>query len=183
MLHPVKINSIDSIGILPVYDLCIPGPHHYILKSGIVSHNSGFIYASSIVIAMQKLKLKEDGDGNKISDVKGIRSVCKVEKSRYSKPFESVKIKIPWETGMDPYSGLLDLFEKQGIMSKSGNKISYITLNGEEIKKFRKQWDRNDDGCLDTVMEEFDEKLRLINQSREDSSEEDADENDIVGGE
>ena len=32
----------------------------------------GFIHASSIVIAMRKLKLKVDADGNKTSDVHGI---------------------------------------------------------------------------------------------------------------
>ena len=45
----------------------------------------GFIYASSIVIAMKKLKLKEDIDGNKVSAVQGIRAACKVMKTRYSK--------------------------------------------------------------------------------------------------
>ena len=60
-----------------------------------ISGGQGFIYASSIVVAMKKLKLKEDEDGNKISEVRGIRSACKIMKTRYSKPFESVQIKIP----------------------------------------------------------------------------------------
>ena len=55
----------------------------------------GFIYASSIVIAMKKLKLKEDIDGNKVSTVQGIRAACKVMKTRYSKTFESVPSKNP----------------------------------------------------------------------------------------
>ena len=33
-----------------------------------ISGGQGFIYASSIVVAMKKMKLKEDEDGNKISD-------------------------------------------------------------------------------------------------------------------
>ena len=60
-----------------------------------ISGGQGFIYASSIVIAMKKLKLKEDADGNKVSTVQGIRAACKVMKTRYSKPFESVQVKIP----------------------------------------------------------------------------------------
>jgi hypothetical protein len=32
-------------------------------------------------------------------------------KTRYAKPFESVQVKIPYETGMNPYSGLVDMFE------------------------------------------------------------------------
>ncbi len=106
-----------------------------------ISGGQGFIYASSIVVAMRKLKLKEDEDGNKISEVRGIRSACKVMKTRYSKPFESVQIKIPYESGMDPYSGLLDMFEAKGILAKEGNKLSYTSpVTGEVIKEFRKGW-------------------------------------------
>jgi len=106
-----------------------------------ISGGQGFIYASSIVVAMKKLKLKEDEDGNKTSTVQGIRAACKVMKSRYAKPFEGVQIKIPYETGMDPYSGLLEMLESKGIVEKVGNKLSYTSpVTGEEIKEFRKGW-------------------------------------------
>ena len=89
----------------------------------------------------RELKLKEDADGNKISQVMGIRAACKVMKSRYSKPFEGVQIKIPYESGMDPYSGLLDMFESRGIVAKTGNKLEYVSpVTGEVIKEFRKAW-------------------------------------------
>jgi len=39
-----------------------------------ISGGQGFIYASSIVVAMRKLKLKVDADGNKTSQVHGIRA-------------------------------------------------------------------------------------------------------------
>ncbi len=39
-----------------------------------ISGGQGFIYASSIVVAMKKMKLKEDEDGNKVSEVNGIRA-------------------------------------------------------------------------------------------------------------
>jgi RecA/RadA recombinase len=123
-----------------------------------ISGGQGFIYASSIVIAMRKLKLKTDADGNKTSDVHGIRAACKVMKTRYAKPFESVQVEIPYETGMSPYSGLTEFFEAKGLLKKSGNSLEYISpVTGEVIKKFRKAWNKNDDNCLDTIMEEFDE--------------------------
>ena len=105
-----------------------------------ISGGQGFIYASSIVIAMKKLKLKEDEDGNKISEVRGIRAACKVMKTRYAKPFEGVQIKIPYETGMDPYSGLVDMFEKKGLLVKSGNRLKYVDKDGKEHLDYRKQW-------------------------------------------
>ncbi|CAB4221319.1 RecA RecA/RadA recombinase [uncultured Caudovirales phage] len=117
-----------------------------------ISGGQGFIYASSIVVAMKKLKLKEDEDGNKITEVKGIRAACKIMKTRYAKPFESVQVKIPYETGMNPYSGLTDLIEARNMLKKEGNSLVYTTADGEIIKKFRKAWERNDDECLDKVM-------------------------------
>jgi RecA/RadA recombinase len=117
-----------------------------------ISGGQGFIYASSIVVAMKKLKLKEDEDGNKISDVMGIRSACKVMKTRYAKPFEGVQVKIPYSTGMNPYSGLVDLAEKKGLLKKDGNRLMFVTSDGEIIKQFRKAWENNEDGSLDRVM-------------------------------
>jgi RecA/RadA recombinase len=120
-----------------------------------ISGGQGFIYASSIVVAMKKMKLKEDEDGNKVSDVNGIRAGCKVMKTRYAKPFEGVQVKIPYTTGMSPYSGLVDLIEKKELLKREGNSLVFTTSDGEIIKKFRKAWEKNDDGCLDKVMIDF----------------------------
>lgn len=127
-----------------------------------ISGGQGFIYASSIVVAMKKLKLKEDEDGNKTSEVKGIRSGCKIMKTRYSKPFEDIEIKIPYEQGMDPFSGLFDMFEKRNLIIKEGNRYVYVDLSGKEHKYFRKEWNRNINGIFDLVMSEFQKKLHSI---------------------
>jgi hypothetical protein len=93
-----------------------------------------------MVVAMKKLKLKEDADGNKTSQVNGIRAACKVMKTRYAKPFEGVQVKIPYETGMDPYSGMFDLLEAKGLLEKQGNRYKYITSDGIEFLEYRKNW-------------------------------------------
>jgi RecA/RadA recombinase len=127
-----------------------------------ISGGQGFIYASSIVVAMKKLKLKEDEDGNKISDVMGIRAACKVMKTRYAKPFEGVQVQIPYETGMLVTSGLFDLLEKKQYIKKDGNRYVYVDLNGEVHKYFRKEWNHNENGILDLVMSEFEKKRVLV---------------------
>lgn len=124
-----------------------------------ITGGQGFIYASSIVVAMRKYKLKEDEDGNKVSDVRGIRSSIKVMKTRYAKPFEQVEVKIPYESGMDPYSGLIEFFENDGQLVKEGNKLKYIALDGSEHKYFRKQIS---DELLDRMMLEYPEQVRLL---------------------
>ena len=137
-----------------------------------ISGGQGFIYASSIVVAMKKLKLKEDEDGNKVTDVMGIRAACKVMKTRYAKPFEGVQVKIPYETGMSPYSGMTDLAEKRGLLKKEGNSLVFITSDGEVIKQFRKKWEANDDGCLDKIMADFKNQRSEVSNSDETSTEE-----------
>ena len=120
-----------------------------------ISGGQGFIYASSIVIAMRKLKLKTDADGNKTTTVNGIRAACKIMKTRYAKPFESVQVEIPYETGMSPYSGLVDLFEAKGMLKKEGNSLVYTTADGEVIKQFRKAWEKNEKDGLTIMMNEI----------------------------
>jgi recombination protein RecA len=118
-----------------------------------ISGGQGFIYASSIVVAMRKLKLKEDEDGAKTTTVNGIRAACKIMKTRYAKPFESVQVKIPYATGMSPYSGLVDLFEEEGLLKQEGNRLKWIDPEtGEEFKFYRKEWK---DDKLDMIMEKF----------------------------
>jgi len=118
-----------------------------------ISGGQGFIYASSIVVAMKKLKLKEDEDGNKVSEVNGIRAACKIMKTRYAKPFENIQVKIPYATGMNPYSGLVDLFEKEGLLKQEGNRLKWIDPEtGEEFKFYRKEWK---DDKLDMIMEKY----------------------------
>ena len=120
-----------------------------------ISGGQGFVYASSIVVAMKKLKLKEDEDGNKVAEVNGIRAACKIMKTRYAKPFETVQVKIPYESGMSPYSGLTDMLEKAEALKKEGNSLVYTTEDGEILKAFRKGWEANKDGILDKVMLEY----------------------------
>ena len=116
-----------------------------------ITGGAGFVYASSMVVAMKKLKLKVDADGNKTSQVHGIRAACKIMKTRYSKPFESVQVEIPYTTGMNPYSGLVELFEARGFLKKEGNKLAYTMLNGDIVKEFRKQYTGE---VLDKIMQD-----------------------------
>lgn len=119
-----------------------------------ISGGGGFIFAASVVILMNKYKLKEDEDGNKTTNVRGIRSKMKVMKSRYAKPFEEVEIHIPWDGGMDRYSGLVDMFEKANVLTKEGNKLKYTDKSGAVHKYFRKDIP---DSLLDQIMKEWED--------------------------
>lgn len=112
-----------------------------------ISGGQGFIYASSIVIAMGKKKLKLEDSKTKVI---GIKASCKIMKTRYSKPFETVDVEIPWETGMDAYSGLFELFEAT-CFERQGNRYGYTFINGDKLLEFRKSWTHE---MFDNVMED-----------------------------
>lgn len=113
-------------------------------------------FASSVIIQMNKLLLKEDEDGKALTggEVAGIRSSMVVRKSRYAKPFEKLKVNIPYTTGMDPYSGLFELFEKKGIIVRDGVRYEWVSkTTGEVFKDYRKRYKAN--GWLDMIMAEW----------------------------
>jgi RecA/RadA recombinase len=131
-----------------------------------ISGGQGFIYASSIVVAMRKLKLKEDADGNKVSDVLGIRAACKVMKTRYNKPFETVQIKIPYDTGMSPHSGMTELLEDLGLLTKDGNRLMFKFTNGTEIKEFRRVFETNENDIWQTIIQDLKDHPERLNTTK-----------------
>jgi hypothetical protein len=91
-------------------------------------------------------------------------------KTRYAKPFETVQVKIPYSTGMAPTSGLVDMFEKMGILSKVGNKLAYTSKEtGEIVAEFRKNWTEDK---LMQIMNEWDNSIAAITTTVETDDEE-----------
>lgn len=157
-LKALITNCVNMFGALGIGMLCTN--HTYASQDMFnpdpkVSGGDGPIYAASMLVAMRKGKLKEDEDGNKTTDVNGIRAMCKVMKTRYSKPFEGVELKIPYDGGLDVYSGLFEMFEENGLLSKDGNRSIYVAQDGTTFKLFKKEWNSNTDNCLDTVMKDI----------------------------
>ncbi len=70
-------------------------------------------FAPSQIVLITKLKLR-DSDRT----VSGIRMKCEGFKTRFTKPFQSVTIEVPYETGMDRYNGLTDVAVDLGVLEK-----------------------------------------------------------------
>ena len=130
----------------------------YPTESQVVSGGAGFVFASSILVLLSKMKLREDENGAVVKDVNGIRAGCKVIKTRYNKPFESVEVHIPYDTGMSKYSGLFEFFLKKGILVKTGNRYEYTCLDGTVLKDFKKNWTNE---MFDRVIQEYDDAIKL----------------------
>lgn len=153
-LKALITNCVNMFGNLGIGMLCTN--HTYASQDifspdDVVSGGSGPIFAASMLIAIKKGKLKEDEDGDKTTEVAGIRAMCKVMKTRYNKPFESTQLKIPYSGGLDANSGLFEMFEDR-LLTKDGNRYVYVTHSGKVHKLFKKEWNKNVDGCLDDIM-------------------------------
>jgi len=77
-------------------------------------------YSASQIVLLSKLKLKDKEANVAI----GIRMKCEGYKTRFTKPFQTVVIEVPYDTGMDPYSGLLETAVDMGIVEKKGSRYA-----------------------------------------------------------
>ena len=71
-------------------------------------------FSLSQIVMITKLKLKKD------SNVEGIRMKCEGYKTRFTKPYQTVTIEVPYDTGMDKYNGLLDVAVELGVIEAKG---------------------------------------------------------------
>ena len=76
-------------------------------------------FALSQILLLTKLKLREGSGSDRT--VSGINMKVEGYKTRFTKPFQTVTIEIPYDTGMDPYNGLLDVAVAMGIVERKGS--------------------------------------------------------------
>lgn len=88
-------------------------------------------YSLSQIALLTKLKLKNTGE----REVQGIKMKIQGHKTRFAKPFQEVTVEVPYDTGMDPFNGLLDAAVGLGMAKKAG---SYVLLTSDPDTKYRK---------------------------------------------
>jgi len=80
---------------------------------------TGLKYAASTIVYLSKKKDKDNS-----GDIVGNIITCKLYKSRFTKENKSVHVKLNYETGLDPYYGLVDLALESEIFKKNGTRIA-----------------------------------------------------------
>ena len=83
-------------------------------------------YSCSQIVLLTKLKLRD-----KDRQVLGINMKCEGNKTRFTKPFQQVVVEVPYESGMDPYSGLVEAALALGVLTKAG---SWYSIPGTDVK-------------------------------------------------
>lgn len=106
-------------------------------------------YSLSQVIMLTKLKLRDKSTAGS-REIHGIRMKCEGYKTRFTKPFQTVTIEVPYDTGMDPHNGLLDVAVDLKIVEKKGSWYYY------KDSKFQEKNFTSDVG--DQLLEEIEQK-------------------------
>lgn len=92
-------------------------------------------YAFSQILLVTRFMLKDESGakipGKKDTNYAGIRLKAYGMKTRFTKPFQSATVEVPYETGMDPYDGLLDAAKMLGVVTGSG---AWNYLEGTDVK-------------------------------------------------
>lgn len=95
-------------------------------------------YAASQILLLSKLKLKDKAGG--ANETIGVRIKCEGYKTRFTKPFQTVTCEVPYDTGMDPYSGLIEVATALGAITKKGSRYSIAgeddTWYAKDIEQF-----------------------------------------------
>lgn len=110
--------------------------------------NDGMRFSLSQILLVTKLKFRDKA--SKLFE--GITLKAFGFKSRFTKPFQSVSIDVPYDTGIDRFSGLLEIALAQGILLKSGNR--YYIVGNEDEKFFSKDFDQYGDRVLELVKQQ-----------------------------
>lgn len=106
-------------------------PQDVMLGDGPWAITNSTKFFPSIIGLVTRLKLKED------TEIVGVRMRIETYKSRFAKLGSKIELEVPYATGMSPISGLLDMLEGQGIVSKAGAWYT-AEINGETLKFQRK---------------------------------------------
>jgi len=121
---------------------------------GLYIVNDAEKFSLSHIALLSKLKLKDKNDSKNIL---GMRMKVEGYKTRFTQPFQTVTIEVPYETGMDPYNGLLDVAKNLGIITQKG---AYYSLPGQEKGWMMKDgWDENKAKILELCEAKCDEFL------------------------
>ena len=157
----MKIKSIKSVGKRPVYDLSVQEVEHYVLKNGVVTHNTGIYYSANQIFIISK---SQEKDGDQLS---GFKFTINIEKSRYVREKAKLPFTVLYNSGVQKWSSLFELAQEAGYIIKP--KVGWYALvdqtTGEiSEKSYRAKDIENDDSFFEKLIK--DDKFKEFVEKR-----------------
>lgn len=125
---------------------------------------SGPLYMASVIVQMAKKTERSEDSKNKDSNdsttllskgINGLTMRALTTKNRFVTPFLEIEMYLNFRTGLNKYSGLLEMAEGYGVIEKRGHQYA---LNGESLG-FYKDW-KNDETVWNAILPLLEEKLK-----------------------
>lgn len=126
---------------------------------GIWVINDAIRYACSQMLLATRLKLKEEGSKDPFGQTVGIRLKAEGFKTRFTAPFQTTTVVVPYTTGMDPFSGMFEIAVHCGVIKKNG---SWYTLE-DGINKRRTEIEGNPEVMLEIVKQCEAKQIKFVN--------------------
>jgi len=159
-----KVVSVKELkDKITTFDMKVKDSHHYILKNGVVSHNTqdlfpkdvqsggeGLNYSASAIVYLSIAKYKTGNEDDLDLNQSGVVVTAQARKNRLAKP-KKVKFTIDFSKGVNPYQGLEyfctpENFDKVGIAKvkvEKDKKTKEIKVVGSGIKYYVKHLDKS----------------------------------------
>lgn len=144
---------------------------------------SGPLYMSSVIVQMAKKTERAEDSKNKDANTettlisKGINGVtlrALTTKNRFVTPFLEIEMYLNFRTGLNKFSGLLEMAEGYGVVEKRGHQHAF---QGESLGYY-KDW-KDDEQIWSKILPELEKKLQtelcFKNESEEIAAEETSD--------
>ena len=117
-IKTLNVSVVATSGVYANQDI-LNGQGKYIISDSIK-------YACSTITLITQTKLR---DG---TEVAGIKMKCEGYKVRYTKPYQTVVIDVPYDSGINPYSGFVEVMKGLGIINNRG--AWYYLVDDENVK-------------------------------------------------
>lgn len=157
---------VHSANGLPVTIICTQQP--YVQQDKTAAYEDPWViteawkFAFSQIVIFEKLQFKED----KIH--LGFTLKAKSYKNRFARERQVVKIEIPFDNGVDPFSGLIEIAVEYGIVSKNGGWYTPETFTGRKFQQKKAEADLDFMNLLLEEIKKVDTKDMEVNALLED---------------
>lgn len=121
----MRIASVKRVPKMRVHDLSVADVQHYILKNGVVTHNTAVTYASNQIFIITKAQEKD-----KNGVLSGYKFTINIFKSRFVKEKSKFAFVVDYTSGIKRWSGLLEMAIEAGYVIKPKN--GWYTLIDDE---------------------------------------------------
>lgn len=120
----MRVKSVKPVGVMPVYDISVADAKHYIMENGVVTHNTGIYYSADNIWIIGRQQDKDD------KELLGYHFVINIEKSRYVREKSKIPITVGFDSGINKWSGLLDLALEGKFITKP--KVGWYAVVDQE---------------------------------------------------